>query len=166
MQLKIVVPVLLTLLVQRMLGLPGLPSWTSEVLLPVVWIVAAALLQKERGWPYHALILGLGWDVLFEPVIGPGGIAWSAACLALYAFAGFVADRSPKMWAAFGAVGAALVTVFHSAALIPLGLPYSLPVGHWLRMVVFTGLWCGLVGATLGLDLPGQWRAYRSRKLR
>jgi len=166
MRFRIVLLVLLTLLVQRMLGLPGMPPWTSEVLLPVVWLVAAALRQKERGWPYHALFLGIAWDVMFEPVIGPGGIAWSAACLVLYALAGFVADRSPKMWVGFGIVGTAVVTLVHLAALVPLGLPFSVTLGHWVRLVVFTGLWCGFVGATLRLDLPGQWRAYRSRKLR
>jgi hypothetical protein len=158
--------VILTLLVQRMLGLPGLPPWTAEVLLPVVWIVAAALRQKERGWPFQALLLGIAWDILFEPVIGPGGIAWSAACLVLYALAGLVADRSPKMWIGFGMVGAAVVTVVQRAALVPLGLPFSLTLGHWVRLVVLTGLWCGLVGSILVLDLPAQVRAYRSRKLR
>jgi hypothetical protein len=166
MRIRIILLVALTLLVQRMLGLPGLPLWTAEILLPVAWIVAAALLQKERGWPYHALILGLAWDVLFEPVIGPGGIAWSAACLVLYALAGLAADRSPKMWVVFGAVGAAVITLIHRAALVPLGFPFSLTPGHWFRVVLFTGVWCGLVGATLRLDLPSQWRAYRSRKLR
>ncbi len=166
MRLKLLLPVVLTLLVQRMLGMPGMPPWTTEVLLPVVWIVAAALLQKERGWPYEALLLGLAWDVLFEPVIGPGGIAWSAACLALYALAGVVADRSPKAWAGFGLVGAAAVILVQMAATVPLGLPLSLSLGHWLRSVVFTGLWCGLVGAVLVLDLPGQWRSYRARTLR
>jgi hypothetical protein len=149
-----------------MLGMPGMPPWAAEVLLPVAWIVAAALLQKERGWPYQALLIGLAWDVLFEPVIGPGGIAWSAACLALYAIASLVADRSPKAWVGFGMVGAAIVTLVHRAALIPLGLPFSLTLGHWVRLVVFTGLWCGLIGAVLRLDLPSQWRSYRSRKLR
>lgn len=166
MRPRLILPVLLTLLIQRMLGMPGLPPWAAEVLLPVAWIVAAALLQKERGWPYQALLIGLAWDVLFEPVIGPGGIAWSAACLALYAFASLVADRSPTAWAGFGCIGAAIITLVHRSAFIPLGLPFSLTLGHWVRVVVFTGLWCGLVGVVLRLDLPSQWRSYRSRKLR
>lgn len=166
MRLKLVLPVVLTLLVQRTLGMPGVPPWTAEILLPVVWIVAAALLRKERGWPYEALLLGLAWDVVFEPVIGPGGIAWSAAGLALYALAGVVADRSPKAWAGFGLVGAATIILVHKAALIPLGLPLSFSLGHWLRSVVFTAGWCGLVGAVLALDFPARWRNYRARKLR
>lgn len=166
MRLKFVLPALLTLLVQRLLGMPGLPFWTAEIILPVVWIVAAALLRKERGWPYEALLLGLVWDLLLEPVIGPGGIAWSAACLALYALAGVVADRSPRAWAGFGLVGAAMVTLVHQAALIPLGLPFSLTLGHWVRSLILTSAWCGLVGVLLALDLPSQWRTYRSRKLR
>lgn len=166
MRVRFVVPALLTLLIQRMLGMPGLPSWAAEVILPMVWIVAAALLRKEREWPYEALLLGLTWDLLLEPVIGPGGIAWSAACLALYALAGVVADRSPRAWAGFGLVGAAVLTLAHQAALIPLGLPTSMTIGHWLRSLILTSGWCGLVGVILALDLPGKWRANRSRKLR
>ncbi len=166
MRVRLILPVLLTLLIQRIMGMPGLPPWTGEIILPVVWIVAAALLQRERVWPYEALLIGLSWDVLLEPVIGPGGIAWSAAGLALYALASLVADRSPKAWALLGLVGAAVVTLVRQATLVPLGLPFSLTLMHWLRSVLLTGAWCGLVGITLALDLPGQWRSYRARKLR
>jgi len=166
MKARFILPVLLTLLIQKVLGMPGLPPWTAEIVLPVVWIVAAALLQRERGWPYAALLIGLGWDVLLEPVIGPGGIAWSAACLVLYALASLVADRSPKAWAGLGLVGVAVVTLVRQATLVPLGFPFSLTLSHWLRSVLLTGVWCGLVGIVLALDLPGQWRIYRARKLR
>ncbi len=166
MRVRLILPVLLTLLIQRTLGMPGLPPWTAEIILPVVWIVAAALLKRERGWPYEALLIGLSWDVLLEPVIGPGGIAWTAACLALYSLASLVADRSPKAWVGLGLVGAAVVTLVRQAALVPLGLPFSLTLSHWLRSVLFTGAWCGLVGIILALDLPGQWRNHRARKLR
>ena len=166
MPLRFLLPAVLTLLIQRLLGMPGLPSWSTEVILPMVWIVAAALLRKEPGWPYEALILGLAWDLLLEPVVGPGGIAWSASCLALYALAGVVADRSPRAWAGFGLVGTAVLTLVHQAALIPLGLPLSLTLGHWVRSLLFTSIWCGLVGFTLAVDLPSRWRAYRSRRLR
>jgi hypothetical protein len=36
MRTGFVLAVVLTLLVQRMLGMPGLPVWTGDVLLPVV----------------------------------------------------------------------------------------------------------------------------------
>jgi hypothetical protein len=149
-----------------MLGMPGLPPWTAEIVLPVVWIVAAALLQRERGWPYEALLIGLSWDVLLEPVIGPGGIAWTAACLTLYALASLVADRSPKAWAGLGLVGAVVVTLVRQATLVPLGVPFSLTLVHWLRSVLLTGAWCGLVGVILAFDLPTRWRSHRARKLR
>jgi hypothetical protein len=166
MRFRFILPVVLSLLIQRVLGMPGLPPWTAEIILPMVWIVAAALLKRERGWPYEALLIGLGWDVLLEPVIGPGGIAWSAAGLALYALASLVADRSPKAWAGLGLVGAAVVTLVRQATLVPLGLPFSLTLNHWLRSVLLTGAWCGLVGIVLALDLPGRWRSRRARKLR
>lgn len=166
MKLRLIIPVLLTLLVQRMLGVPGLPPWTAEILLPTVWIVAAALLVRDRGWPYAAMVLGLFWDLLLEPVVGPGGIAWSAAALALYALAGVVADRSAKAWAGFGAVGAAVIFVMHHIALLPLGLAPSFSAMHLVRTVLLTSVWCGLVKIVILLDLPAQWREYRVRKLR
>jgi len=131
-----------------------------------VWIVAASLRSREWRWPYEALLLGLGWDLLLEPVIGPGGIAWSAAALCLHFMAAFVADRSAKAWAAFGAVGALVVTLVHQVALLPLGLGTSMSLPHLVRTTLFSGLWCGLVSAVLALDLPKRWRAYRVRQLR
>ena len=158
--------VAVTLVLQRILGLPGLPAWAPEVLLPMAWIVGSILKSNEKRWPFEALLLGLSWDLLLEPVVGPGGIAWTATSLCLMAMGGFVADRSAKSWAAFGAVGAlALTTVYH-LALLPLGLASSLTLSSLLRTSVLTGLWCGLVGVVLALDLPKQWRAYRVRKLR
>lgn len=166
MRFRLVIPVLLTLLVQRMLGMPGLPSWTAEIVLPAVWIVASALLVRDRGWPWEALALGIAWDILLEPLVGPGGIAWSAAGVALYALAGVVADRSAKAWAGFGATAAAVVFVVHHLALLPLGLASSFTAMHLIRTTLLTGAWCGLVKIVIALDLPSQWRAYRVRKLR
>lgn len=166
MQPKVVLLVLLTLLAQRLLGMPGLPAWTTEIILPTAWLVAGAFSRMERGWPYHALALGLAWDLLFEPVIGPGGIAWSAACLGLYSLASVVADRTPKAWVGFGIVGVSIVLVVQKAALLPLGFGPSFSLSHWLRSALLTGAWCGVVGLALALDLPGRWRANRARKLR
>ena len=166
MRVRLIVPVLLTLLVQRMLGMPGLPPWTGEILLPMVWVVAAALMVRERTWPWEALVLGIVWDLLLEPVVGPGGIAWSAAGVALYALAGVVADRSARAWAGFGVLGAIVVFVTHYLALLPLGLAPTLTATHLIRTALFTGAWCGLVKIVLALNLPSQWRAYRVRKLR
>lgn len=159
-------PVLLTLAAQRVLGLPGLPGWAADPLLPAVWIVAAALRSRERPWPLAALLIGLGWDLVLEPVVGPGGIAWSAAALALNGLAGVVADRSPKAWAGFGATAAALVTLVHHLAVLPLGLGSSLSAAQVLRTAVFTGAWCGLVGLVSALGLPQRWRTLRARRLR
>lgn len=163
---KVLLLVLLTLLAQRLMGMPGLPPWTAEIILPSVWLVAVAFSRKERGWPYDALALGLAWDVLFEPVIGPGGIAWSAACLGLYSLAAVVADRTPKAWVGFGVVGVSIIFVVQKAALLPLGFELSFSLGHWLRTALLTGAWCGLVGLALAFDLPSRWRTNRARKLR
>lgn len=155
-----------TLVFQRVLGMPGMPAWFGYLILPMVWIVAASLSRKERHWPYEALLLGLAWDLLFRPVVGPGGIAWTAACLSLYGLASVVADRSPKAWAAFGAAGAVIVIFVQRLALMPLGLASFFSVSQLALSAVFTGLWCGFVGTVLALDLGKHWRAYTVRKLR
>jgi hypothetical protein len=158
--------VALTLAAQRILGLAGIPSWPSHAVLPVVWIVALALRGKEHRWPYEALLLGLAWDLLFEPIVGPGGIAWSAAALTLYGLAAVVADRSPKAWAALGAVGAVVVTLVLRLAVLPLGIEFSVTLRQLVWSALLTGVWCGCVGLVLALDLQKHWQTYRVRKLR
>ena len=103
---------------------------------------------------------------MLEPVVGPGGIAWSAAALALNGLAGVVADRSPKAWAGFGVAAAVIVTLVHHLAVLPLGLGSSLSAAQVLRTAVFTGAWCGLVGLVFALNVPQRWRALRARRLR
>jgi len=157
---------LLAIFVQRLFGMPGLPPWLAEILLPMALIVAVSLKGRERHWPYEALLLGLGWDAVLEPVVGPGGIAWSAVALCLLAVARLVADRSPKSWAGFGAIGAVVVLVVQRLAMLPLGLGISWNLPSMIRTVLFTALWCGAVGTVSSFDLPKHWRAYRVRKLR
>jgi hypothetical protein len=157
---------IVTLVIQRAFGVPGMPKFLSLILLPMVWIVALSMLRKERHWPYEALILGLFWDLLLGPVVGPGGISWTAACLGLYAMAAVVADRSPKAWAAFGAVGAIIFVLVQRLAEAPLGLSTSLTLENVIWSSLLTGLWCGIVGITLALDLGKRWQTYRVRKLR
>jgi len=166
MRARILAFATLTLIAQRVLGTPGFPMWLSEIILPTVLIVAASLRSREWRWPYEALLLGLGWDLLLEPVVGPGAIAWSAAALCLQTLASFVADRSAKAWIGFGAVGALVVTVVHEVALLPLGLGTSLTARHLVHTTILSGLWCGLVIGVLALDIPARWRAHRVRKLR
>jgi hypothetical protein len=166
MRARFILPVVLTLLVQRVLGMPGLPSWSVDVLVPVVWVVALSLLRSERPWPVDALLIGLAWDVLFEPVIGPGGIAWSATAMALNGLATVVADRTPRAWAGFGAVAAVLIVTLHGLVLLPLGFSLSLTLTEMARTALLSGAWCGVVGLVLRLDLPKSWRTYRARRLR
>jgi len=166
MRFKIAIFAAVTLVLQRVLGMPGMPVWLSHLILPMIWIVAASLIRKERHWPYEALLLGLAWDLLFGPVVGPGGIAWTAACLSLYGLASVVADRSPRAWAAFGAVGTVIVVLVQRLAVMPLGLASSLTFSQLAWSAILTGLWCGFVGTILALDLGKHLRAYQVRKLR
>lgn len=159
--------VVLTMAVQVALTAPGSPVWAAEVLLPMVWIVGPAMRLHSPRWSYLALALGLGWDlVLGEVVIGPGGIAWSAAALATFSAAGIVADRSPRAWFGLGAAGALVFLSVRYLALLPLGLATPIPWSTLVRSPLLTGAWCGLVGVVLALDLPARYRQRRARKLR
>jgi len=164
--MRIVALVAVALTVQRALGWPGGPQWAPLLLLPMVFLVGPALLHHDRRWVHLAIALGLAWDVVLEPVIGPGGIAWSAGALVIARLASIVADRSAKAWFAFGATGAATVTLARWLALLPLGISTA---WRWTDLALCVGLtaaWCCLVGWTLTLDLPTRWRRHRAKKLR
>lgn len=154
------------LALQVAMGLPSAPAFLAAVLLPMVFIIGPPLLVADRRWPHFALALGLAWDLMLEPVVGPGAIAWSAAAVAIGAVVPLVADRSPRAWLAFGALGAAIVILLRALALLPLGLTTGLTSRSVLVSVVLTAVWCGLVGWIIALDLPSRWRSYRARTLR
>jgi len=155
-----------TLAIQLALGLPAAPTLLAAVLLPMVFIIGPPLLVAERRWPHFAVVLGLAWDLMFEPVIGPGAIAWSAAAVVIGAVVPLVADRSPRAWLAFGALGAVIVIMVRALALWPLGLATGLTSRSVMISVILTAVWCGLVGWIIALDLPSRWLSYRARKLR
>jgi hypothetical protein len=163
---KLAALIALSLVFQVAFGWPVAPVWLSLILLPTVFIIAPSLLHAERRWPHFALALGFAWDLMLEPVVGPGAIAWSAAAVTVSLVAPLVADRSPRAWLAFGALGAALMIIVRHLALLPLGLATGLTWEYLLKSVALTSLWCGLVGWIIALDLGVRWRGYRARKLR
>lgn len=157
---------LLALALQRLFAFPGVPGLGGEVLFPVVILVGPRLLEFGRGSPWSAVALGLAWDALLEPVIGPGGIAWSAAALTTSALAGVLADRSPRAWFVGGCAAATVILGVRRLALLPLGIAPGLGWGHLVSTAILTGVWCAVVGWLLSLRLPERWRALRTRKLR
>jgi hypothetical protein len=163
---KAAILVTFALVAQVALGLPESPTWLTAILLPMVFVVGPPLLMADRRWPHSALLLGLAWDLVLEPVVGPGAIAWSASAVAVGFVVPLVADRSPRAWIAFGALGAGLMIVVRHVALMPLGLAAELTGSYVLLSVVLTSLWCGLVGWMIALDLPTRWITHRARKLR
>jgi len=163
---KAVLLALAALTAQRMLGWPGLPAWTSYPILPMAIVVAVALRTHDRRWPIHALLLGLGWDLVLEPIIGPGGIAWSAAGLVLGFAASVVADRSSRAWFAGGVVGAFTVIAVRQVALIPLGLANPIAAAPTVFTIFSTAVWCGGIGWLIAFDVPAKWQRYRARRLR
>jgi hypothetical protein len=164
--MRVFVLVLVTLVTQRILSIPGFPAWTGDLLLPTVFIVAPPLSHKQLRWPTAAILLGLGWDLLLEEVVGPGAIAWSASAVAVAVIAGVIADRSAKAWAAMGAVAVAVFLLARHVALLPLGLASAHSWISILRQILLSAGWCGLVGWILHLDLPARWRRHRARVLR
>ncbi|MCG6962992.1 MAG: hypothetical protein LJE95_06965 [Acidobacteria bacterium] len=156
---------IVTFVAQRLLGLPGLPAWGTGLLLPAVWLVAVATGTERPSPLFVGLGVGAVWDIVMEPVLGPGAIAWSATAVLLAWTASWVADRSPRMWAALGALAAASVHLVRWLALLPLG--EAAPVRwSWLAVsMTLTGLWCGIVGWSLTLDLTARWARYRRQRL-
>lgn len=164
--MKMAILITLSFIAQVMLGWPVSAGWLSTILLPMAFVVGPPLLAEERRWPHFALLLGLAWDLVFEPVVGPGAIGWSAAAVAVSAIVPLVADRSPRAWVAFGALGTTLMIVVRQLALMPLGLSIDLTARYLLTSVLLTSCWCGLVGWAIAFDLPQRWNARRARKLR
>ncbi len=165
--MRLAAAAVVALAVQRLLGWPGFPSWLSLVLLPAVCVVAPVMLTQPRRMALLGGALGLASDlVMSEPVIGPGGIAWSVAAVVLGSLGALVADRQPRTWAGMGAIATVVVLVVHHLALRPLGLAPDLGLLAVLASAVATGLWCGLVGWVVLLGLPARWVLYRARRLR
>jgi hypothetical protein len=164
---RLVAVAVVTLALQRLLGWPGFPAALSLLLLPAVCGVAPVMRGQPRRMALLGGALGLASDlVMSEPVIGPGGIAWSAAAALLATLAALIADRRPRTWAGMGAIVAVVVLVVHHLALRPLGLAPDLGPLAVVASAVATGLWCGLVGWVVLLDLPARWVRYRARRLR
>ncbi|MCP4899235.1 MAG: hypothetical protein GY906_19905 [bacterium] len=159
--------VLAAFFLQWILGSPWLPGWLGEIWVPMVWLVSRPLRQRDRGVFLMGVGIGICWDLFFEQqVIGPGGIAWSAAALAVQGTALVLVDRSPRAWAGLGALAAFVALAVRQLAYLPLGLPLTFWSPATLRICVLTAIWCGLVGWSLQLDLGARWQDYRARRLR
>lgn len=161
-----VVAVIAALVVQRLLGLPPLPAWSAAMVVPMAIVVVPLIRGEQRSPIATAVLLGLAWDIVMEPVVGPGGIAWSATTVVLGVVATVVANRSVAAWAGFGAIGAGVLVAVHWLALLPLGLAPTLGATRLALAMSLTGAWCGLLGWVDAADLPSRWRRWRIRRLR
>ncbi len=158
--------VLLSLVAQRTLGAPGVPAVLALLVVPAIWVVWPTM-TRHGGlafWP--ALALGLAWDLLMGPVVGPGAVAWSGAALVVAATASLVADRSPAAWTLFGGLTALLVVLGRHLLLVPLGLAGDLSLTSLALAAALTGVWCGLVGWLRAVNPAARVHEYRSRRLR
>ena len=164
--LKTLALVAVTLAAQRLLGHPQTMPYAAALLLPMPWIIGPPLMAMERRWYWLAFAVGLSWDLLFEPVIGPGAIAWSAPALCAWIGASVMAQRKTRAWFVYGAGGALVFWLVRSICYFPLGLPKS-PTWTWIgASALLTGVWCAAVHAVLALDLPARRRQHQARRLR
>ncbi|RLE23566.1 MAG: hypothetical protein DRJ65_11570 [Acidobacteria bacterium] len=164
--LKIFVLVAVTLAAQRLLGHPQTMPYAAALLLPMPWVIGPPLLALERRWYWLAFGIGLSWDLLFEPVIGTGAIAWSAPALCTWIGASIMAEQRTRAWFVFGAGGTLVFWLVRSICYFPLGLPGT-PTWSWIgASALLTGLWCASVHAVLAFDLPARWRQRRTHRLR
>jgi len=156
----------LTLVIQHMLGHPRTATLATALLLPMPWLIGPPLLGIDRRWYWISFPLGLGWDLFFEPVIGVGAIAWSAAALLAWIGASVITERKVKAWFAFGAGGTVAFWLTRTVCFVPLDLKGNV-TWTWIGVsALVTGLWCVSVLGVITLDLPSIWRQRRARRLR
>ena len=164
--MKTLALVVVTLLIQRTFGMPGAPAWLAHLQLTTIWVVAPALRRHDSRWVFAAIALGLAWDLaLDQPVLGPGGIAWSAAAVVVVALASVVADRSPKAWFAYGAVAAVTAPLVLELARLPLGLataPTMVSMICCLLIFSLCSRWIGLVAMKVCRRLFGLFSSERA----
>lgn len=164
--LRIFALVIVTLATQRLLGHPQTWPLATALLLPMPWIIGPPLQELDRRWYWLSFGIGFGWDLLFEPVIGVGIIAWSAPALITWVGSFVVAERRTRAWFVFGAGGTVVFWLIRFVCYIPLDLPGT-PTWSWIgASALLTGVWCASVHGVLALDLPTRWRRRRARRLR
>lgn len=164
--MKLAVAAVLSFVVQWILGMPVFPAWAQGVLLPMVWVVGPPMRHRTQHVFLTGLGLGLTWDLLFEPIVGPGAIAWSAAALIVAWTVRRVGKHSVLSWGLLGAGGTVLVAGFRFLALIPLGRAVPPPLVQIAAGTAGTGLLCAVAVLILGMDLSGRVRRYRRGRLR
>lgn len=164
--IKIFALLTVTLAAQRLLGQPQSLPLAAAVLLPMPWIVGPPLQDLDGRWYWLSFAVGFGWDLLFEPVIGVGAIAWSAPALMVWIGSSVVAERRTRAWFVFGASGTVVFWLVRWICNIPLSVPGT-PTWTWMGgSALLTGAWCAAIHGVFVLDLPARWRQRQRRRLR
>lgn len=155
-----------TLVLQHLIGHPRVAIAVTALLLPMPWIVGPPLLGLDRRWYWLSFGIGLGWDLVFEPAIGIGMIAWSAAALVVHGLSGVVAKQKAGAWFAFGSAGALVFWLTLGLVGMTIGMPLGAPWIHLLLSALLTGFWCLIVYLAIAFNAPQRWRLVRARRLR
>lgn len=155
---------IVSFVVQALVEIWYLPGIHLLVLLP--WILAPAILNWDHRWFLLSFLIGLGWDLSFEAIIGPGMISWSMAAAFLWWLLSKVSGRAWWTWGAWSIPVTMLFWIFRSLSLRLLGVSSGLGVNEFMISVLSTSIYCLFLGIILKADLPSRWRRKQLRKLK
>jgi len=164
--IRLAVLLFLSFVFQVLVGLLGSGSGLLPPLLLLPWILAPPLAKANRRYFYLSFVIGLGWDLCFETVIGPGLIAWSLSAAAIWWLLSKLGSRALWVWAGLGTVASILFWLSRAFSLRLLGLPSGMTLPGMLFSALSTGVVAFLVGFVFKMDVPDRWRRRRMRKLR
>jgi len=151
---------------QTLVGLLGGGSGLLPPLLLLPWILVPPLLKANRRYFYLSFAIGLGWDLCFEVIIGPGMIAWSLSAALIWWLLSKLGSRALWVWSGLGAASSALFWFTRALSLYLVGLPSGMTLPGMLFSALSTGGVTFLVGFVFKMDIPERWRRHRMRKLR
>ncbi len=151
---------------QLLLGLVRSDGIFLEPLLVLPWILVPPLLKMDRKFYYLSFLVGLIWDLCFEPIIGPGIIAWSMTATLIWWSLSKLSGRGLGVWAGLGSASAMLVWVFRALSLRIVGLQAGTPGTEIVVSALMTGVFCLFIGFLYKMDIPSRIHRMRIRRLR
>jgi len=156
----------LTFVLQNLLGMVSRGSGFLDPLLLLPWVLVPPLRKMDQRFFYLSFLIGLGWDLCFEPIIGPGIIAWSMTTGIIWWLLSKLSGRSLGIWAGLGCAATILMWLVRALSLRILGVPSGTNGMEILSSALATGILCWCVGILFKMDIPARYHRMRKRKLR
>jgi len=161
-----VVALALTFVLQTLLGIVSRGSGFLDPLVLLPWVLVPPLKKMDPRFFYLSFLIGLGWDLCFEPIIGPGIIAWSMTAGIIWWLLSKLSGRDLWIWAVLASASTILVWLVRALSLRILGLPSGTSSMEILSSALATGIFCWFVGILFKMDIPSRYHRIRKRKLR